>query len=756
MTTAHAAANAEVTIPVSGMTCGACSARVQHALEQEPGVAEAAVNLMLRNATVRFDPRATSPEALVGAIRRSGYDAELEAPGQTAAEEQAAREAAAAGEFRDFRRKAVVSGALGIIAMVLSMPAGAAHVSGATAPRIAWLLLGMTVFVMGWAGRHFYVRAWAAFRHGASDMNTLISIGTGAAFLFSVAATIAPGFFVARGVAPDLYYEAVILIIAFVLAGNALEARAKGRTASSLRALLALQPPVARVVRDGVQSEVPVDAVVPGDTIVVRPGERLPVDGTILDGASGVDESMLTGESLPVAKDPGDAVIGGTINGTGAFRYRATTLGADSVLASIVRLMREAQGSRAPIQRLADRVSRIFVPAVVAIAIVTFFAWVTLAETSAVVRGLSAAIAVLIIACPCAMGLAVPTAIMVATGKGAELGVLIKGGAALERAGDVDTLVLDKTGTLTEGHPAVTDVEPEGAGLEADELLRLVASVESLSEHPLGAAIVRSARDRGLELDMPLRFESHTGAGVSAAVSRRRVAAGNAALLRELGVDPSSLQARAARLAEEGKTAVLVAVDGSPAGVLGVADVLRASSAPAVARLRTLGLDVVMLTGDDARTARAVAARTGIERVVAGVRPDGKVAVIEQLQAEGRVVAMVGDGVNDAPALARADIGMAIGTGTDVAAEAADVVLMRGDVDLAARAIELSRRTGRTMRQNLFWAFAYNVLGIPVAAGVLYPALGVLLSPVVASAAMAFSSVTVVGNSLRLRRAHIA
>ena len=756
MTTTTSGSAAEITIPVSGMTCGACSARVQHALEQEPGVADAAVNLMLRNATVRFDPAATSPEALVDAIRRSGYEAELAEPSQTAADEQAARDAAQSEEFRDFRRKAVVSGALGVLAMVLSMPDGPAHTGTGPARGTAWLLLVMTGFVMAWAGRHFYVRAWAALRHGASDMNTLISIGTGAAFLFSLAATVAPGFFIERGVAPDLYYEAVILIIAFVLAGNALEARAKSRTATSLRALIALQPPIARVVRDGAELELPVSAVVPGDTVVVRPGERLPVDGTILDGASGVDESMLTGESLPVAKHPGDAVIGGTINGTGSFRYRATTLGAESVLASIVRLMREAQGSRAPIQRLADRVSRIFVPAVVVIAIATFVAWFTLADTSPVVRGLSAAIAVLIIACPCAMGLAVPTAIMVATGKGAELGVLIKGGAALERAGDVDTLVLDKTGTLTEGRPAVTDVESAEPGITSDELLRLVASVESLSEHPLGAAIVRSARDRGLELAMPLRFESHTGTGVSANVNRRRVAAGNEALLREQGVDTAPLRERAAKLAEDGKTAVLVAVDGSAAGVLGVADVLRASSRAAVARLRALGLEVVMLTGDDERTARAVAARTGIERIVAGVRPEGKVAVIEQLQSEGRVVAMVGDGVNDAPALARADIGMAIGTGTDVAAEAADIVLMRGDVDLAARAIELSRRTGRTMRQNLFWAFAYNVLGIPLAAGVLYPALGLLLSPVVASAAMAFSSVSVVGNSLRLRRAPIA
>jgi Cu+-exporting ATPase len=604
-------------------------------------------------------------------------------------------------------------------------------------------------------GRHFYVRAWKALHHRAADMNTLVALGTGAAFIYSAIATAAPEFFASRGVAADAYYEAVLLIIAFILTGNAFEARAKRNTAEALRALVRLQPKTARVVRDGTESDVPIEAVRAGDIIVVRPGERVPVDGTVRDGESAVDESMLTGESLPVAKRAGDRVIGATINRTGSFTLVATTLGDTSMLARIVRLMRDAQGSRAPIQALADRIAAVFVPVVVVIALLTFAAWTLLATDAAVVRGFAAAVTVLIIACPCAMGLAVPTAVMVATGKGAELGVLIKGGEALQRLRDVSVVVLDKTGTVTEGKPTVTDLHLV-PGAEEQDTLRLVASVESRSEHPLAESIVSYVRRRGLRLALVQSFESVTGRGVVGVVDGSAMAVGNAALMSDYAVDIAPFATEAARLADLGRTPMYAARDGALVAMFAVADPIKPTSREAIARLRAMGLDVVMLTGDAERTARAIAREAGIATVVAGVLPEGKVAEVKRLQGNGRVVAMVGDGINDAPALAQADIGMAVGTGTDIAAEAADVVLMRGDLRTAAQAIELSRRTMRTMKQNLFWAFVYNVVGIPVAAGILYPAFGLLLSPVLASAAMAFSSVSVVTNSLRLRGARIA
>lgn len=779
-----------VRIPVSGMTCSACSARVQRALEKQPGVADANVNLMMKTATVHFDPGVVTPARLVEAIEETGYGARLASPDETAFEEQEVRDRAAAEEYRELKRKAIASGAAGVIAMILSMPLMAGeHVGGVVADPfmrwamdsltpalrtlapwlyaipgavISWGLLIITLGVMAWAGRHFYTRAWSAFRHHSADMNTLVAVGTGAAFLYSVLATVAPGFFISRGIAPDVYYEAVIIIIALILTGNTFEARAKKQTSSALRALVQLQPKAARVVRqgpDGAEAEVdaPIETVEAGEVVVVRPGERIPVDGEVLSGESAVDESMLTGESLPVAKKAGDQVIGGTINRTGAFRYRATTLGADSVLARIVKLMRDAQGSRAPIQRLADRISGIFVPVVISIAIATFVTWFVVAETAPGVRAFAAAVAVLIIACPCAMGLAVPTAVMVATGKGAELGVLIKGGEALQRAGDLDTIVLDKTGTVTEGRPTVTDIEVVPSSTwQPEELLRLVASLETLSEHPLSDAIVRDARERGLVLAVPEAFDSITGRGIVGAVEGHALAIGNATLLADWAIDHAPMLAVADRLAAGGKTPMYVSADGVLAAVIAVADPIKESSRDAIRRFHDLGLEVVMLTGDNRRTAEAVAREAGIDRVVAEVLPDGKVAEIERLQSEGQVVAMVGDGINDAPALAKADIGMAIGTGADIAVEAGDVVLMRGDLRAAAQAVELSRRTMRTMKQNLFWAFIYNVIGIPVAAGVLYPAFGLLLSPILASAAMAFSSVSVVTNSLRLRRARIA
>ncbi len=788
-----------IRIPVTGMTCAACQSRVQRTLQKQPGVDDATVNLILNDATVTFDPATTSPEALVALIQDVGYGASIATPDQTALEEQTARDDDAATEYLTLRRKAVVSGIVGLFAMIISMPlmsqlAATMHAHGDAAnsgvstvgdpfmrwtmtvldpalrrvapwmyaldPRVTtWLLLVLTVGVMTWAGRHFYTHAWSAFRHHAADMNTLVAVGTGAAFLYSVLATVAPDFFVSRGVAPDVYYEAVVLIIALILTGNMFEARAKQRTSSALRALVHLQPKTARVLRDTVEVDVPVESVLAGDTVIVRPGERIPVDGSLVAGSSVVDESMLTGESMPVAKVVGDRVIGGTINATGAFRFRATTLGGDSVLAQIVQLMRDAQGSRAPIQRLADRISGIFVPIVLSLAVVTFVVWFIAAEDAPAVRAFAASVAVLIIACPCAMGLAVPTAVMVATGKGAELGVLIKGGEALQRAGDLTTVVLDKTGTVTEGKPTVTDmvVAPEGAFVQREHaLLQLVASIESRSEHPLADAIVRYARAQGLSVVEPSDFASETGRGAIGVVHDTdgdvAVTVGNAALLADYAVNTTSLQADADRLANDGKTPMFVAVDGLLAGLIAVADPIKASSRAAIAQLHAMGLEVIMLTGDNERTAQAVARLAGVDRVVAGVLPAGKVAEIVRLQALGRVVAMVGDGINDAPALAQADVGMAIGTGTDIAIEAGDIVLMRGDLRTAGQAIALSRRTMRTIKQNLFWAFIYNVIGIPVAAGVLFPAFGLLLSPILASAAMAFSSVSVVSNSLRLRR----
>ncbi len=784
-----------VTLPVTGMTCAACQSRVQRQLTRAPGVRDASVNLLMGSATVTFDPALSNAAALVKIVLDTGYGAELPGTSDDVVEQLATRDATTSHEYDALRRRALVSGAAGAVAMVISMPLMARNdhagmgvvadpfmrwVMRAVSPGlesalpwlyavptrvITWLLLAMTVAVMVWAGRQFYVNAWKALQHRAADMNTLVAVGTGAAFIYSVLATVAPGFFTAHGVAPDVYYEAVIFIIALILTGRMFEARATRSTSNALRALAQLRPDTARVMRptpDGGETEVAVSLrdVRVSDLVVIRPGERLPVDGLIESGSTSVDESMLTGESMPVAKAVGDRVIGGTINSVGAIRYRATTLGSKSVLAQIMMLMRDAQASRAPIQGLADRISAIFVPVVIGLSLLTFAIWFGVLASdgtdagAAAVRAFAAAVAVLIIACPCAMGLAVPTAVMVATGRGAEGGVLIKGGAALQRAGDVTAVVLDKTGTVTEGRPAVTDIaHASTSSLDDAALLTMAASLEQSSEHPIAGAIVRAARARGLTLVVPTAFESLTGRGATAMVGSQWVAAGNTTLMDELSLDVSSMAPVVSALQANARTVIHVAVDGALAGVIAVADPVRAESAAAIASLQQLGLRVIMLTGDNAVTANAVSREVGITQVVAGVLPAGKVAAIADLQRAGAVVAMVGDGVNDAPALAQADVGIAIGTGTDVAMEAADIALMRGDLAGVVRAITLSRRTMRTMKQNLFWAFVYNVIGIPVAAGVLYPVFGMLLSPVLASAAMAFSSVSVVTNSLRLRNA---
>jgi Cu+-exporting ATPase len=586
-------------------------------------------------------------------------------------------------------------------------------------------------------------------------MNTLIAVGTGAAFLYSVAATVLPGALAPARHGGDharlaVYFEAAAVIIALILLGRMLESRAKGRAGEAIRRLIGLQARTARVIRDGQERDIPVEEVVPEDVVVVRPGEKIPVDGVVLDGASAVDESMLTGESLPVDKKPGDEVFGATMNRTGSFRFRATRVGRDTALQQIVRLVENAQGSKAPIARLADVISGIFTPVVLCIAIATFAAWFVLAaEEGRFIAALVPAVSVLIIACPCALGLATPTAIMVGTGRGAENGVLIKGGESLEIAHRIQTVVLDKTGTITLGRPAVTDVLPAG-DLDENALLALAASAERGSEHPLGEAIVRAAKERGLRVADATSFSAIAGRGIEAEVDGRRLLLGNARLMADRGIAPDA--AAAERLADDGRTPMFLAVDGRFGGILAVADPVKPESKQAIEQMHALGLEVVMVTGDNRRTAAAVARQVGLDRALAEVLPEGKVEQIQRLQRERKVVAMVGDGINDAPALAQADVGIAIGTGTDIAMEASDITLIRGDLRGVVTAIRLSRATLRTVRQNLFWAFIYNALGIPVAAGLLYPITGWLLSPILASAAMSFSSVSVVANSLRLRR----
>jgi Cu+-exporting ATPase len=762
------------TLEVQGMTCAACSGRIQRAFEQTPGVRAAHVNLMTGLAEVRFDPATLSPADLVGVVERTGYQASLPAPDIRVEEQVEALDAHREHELQSLGRKLTVASVAAILTMVLMPFSEEAHglvpdplmelfmpvaawlnrvvpALGTVTPSIwRWILLGLTLPSVLWAGRHFYTRAWAGLKHRTADMNTLIAIGTGSALVFSVAVTVGSGWLHARGIPPAVYYEAINGIIALILAGNYLETRAKRQTAGAVKRLIGLRPDTALVRRNGQEVAIPLDDVVLGDELVVRPGDRVPVDGTVLEGTSTLDESMLSGEPVPVTKGPGDEVVGGTVNRTGAFVFRAGRVGRDTVLANIIRLVQEAQGSRAPIQAMADRISAVFVPVVIVLAFITFLIWALFGPEPSAIRGLASAVTVLIIACPCAMGLAVPTAVMVATGRGAEQGLLIKGGEPLQRVGDVRVILLDKTGTVTEGRPAVATVRP--AGMTDDELLALAGSLERRSEHPLAEAVVREAGRRGVTLVEPEEFEAVPGQGVSGLVSGRRVLIGTPSFLSGANVELGD--GRVAReMSARAETPVLVAVDGRMAGAIGIADPIRPTSREAIAELSRFGLEVVMVTGDDAETARVVADRVGIKSVRARVLPDRKLEVVREFQATGRVVAMVGDGINDAPALAGADVGIAMGTGTDVAIEAAEITLVQGDLRGVVRAIRLCRQTMRVMRQNLFWAFAYNVVGIPVAAGVLYPVFGILLTPTMAAAAMAVSSVSVVSNSLRLRRA---
>jgi len=733
----------ELTLAIQGMTCASCVRTVETALGKVPGVSDASVNLATETAKVRLSAE-VAPADLMKAVRAVGYGARERVKGDED-RERAERLA----ELASTRRRLVVSLVLGSAAMVLSMSAhfvaGLEH-----ADWRAYALFALATPVQLYGGWPFYRAAIAGARHRQMNMSTLVVVGTTAAYAISVMATFFGGFFFAARLEPHmfLYYETSAVIIALVLLGRYLEARARAHTSDAIKKLARLGAKTARVRRPGGEEvEIPIADVKVGDVVIVRPGEKIPVDGMVVAGSSSVNESMITGESIPVEKSAGAEVIGGTLNTTGALRFRATRVGDETVLAQIIRLVEDAQASKAPIQRLADTVASYFVPAVFAVAALTAVAWLVLGPEPRATYAITAFIAVLIIACPCAMGLATPTAIMVGTGRGAEQGILIKSAEALERAGKVRVVVMDKTGTLTEGKPTMTDVIALD-GMDETRLLELAASAESQSEHPLAGAIVDAARSRGVMVREPSRFESTAGAGVLAVVDGHEVRVGSA---RHAGANGAGDD-----LAAQGKTTVHVTLDGRPVGVIAIADVIRPSAHDAVAALHRLGLEVVMLTGDNERTAAAIARQAGIDRFFAQVLPGEKAEHVRRLQAERRAVAMVGDGINDAPALAQADLGIAIGSGTDVAIEAGDIVIIGGDLRAAPRAIALSRRTVRTIWQNLFWAFAYNVLLIPLAAGVFYPFTGWLLAPTLAAGAMALSSVTVVTNSLRLRQARIA
>jgi P-type Cu+ transporter len=732
---------------IGGMTCSACSARVEKALAGLDGVVEASVNLAAEQATVRFVPSPGAVQSIHNAVAKAGYTVMAAASDETAAENQDQRHEQ---DYHRLKRRLGIATAFTLPTFLISMgwlPGVDAWSFGIK----AYSLLALTIPVQFWAGWQFHIGAWRTIKHLSADMNTLISTGTMAAFIYSLVVTIWPGAFQATGATAAVYYETAAVIITLVLFGRMLEARAKGRASTAIRSLMQLRPSEALVERDGEVVTLPADSVVSGDVLIVRPGDRIPVDGTLIDGSSAIDESMITGESLPVEKEAGDDVIGGTLNASGSFRFRATHVGADTVLSHVIQLVEQAQGSKAPVQRLVDRISAVFVPIVISIAILTFAVWWVFGPQPALSFAILNAVAVLIVTCPCALGLATPTAIMVGTGRGAELGVLIKGGEVLERVRGLNTVVLDKTGTLTQGEPEVVEIVCVDGRTET-ELLEFAASAELRSEHPLGRAIVEEARKRSVSLTDPDHFEAVPGHGLTAKVNGRSVVVGNREQLETQIPEISNLSDSADRLQGDGATVSYVTIDGEPVGIIAIADQLKKHATNAVAALQADGLRVVMLTGDAERTAQAIATKAGIGEVVAGVRPDGKAEVIDNLQKNGAVVAMVGDGINDAPALAQADIGIAMGTGTDVAMETADITLMSGDVRGVRQAIGLSQATLRTIKQNLFWAFVYNVVGIPIAAGILYPFNGMLLDPMVASAAMALSSVSVVTNSLRLRR----
>ena len=732
-----------LTLPVEGMTCASCVLRVEKALKKVEGVADAAVNLASEKVKISFDPSRVSIDRLQAAVADSGYTLKIpQAASASAGDESASKDAA----YRQLRNELIFSAVLTVPIMVLSMASMSdwyMEQSPLSMDATNKLLMLLTTPVMFTSGRRFFRGFWVTAKHLTADMNTLVAVGTGAAFVYSTLVVLFPEMMGIRGHEAEVYFDTSATIITLILLGRLLETRAKNRASDAIKKLLGLQPATARILRNGEEQDVAIEDVAVGDVLIVRPGERIPVDGVITKGFTIIDESMVTGESLPAEKKEGERVIGGTINKNGSIELRAAAVGRDTVLSRIVRLVEDAQGSKAPIQSLADKVASVFVPVVIGIAVVTFVSWFFIGDapfTNALIKF----IAVLIIACPCALGLATPTAIMVGTGTGARLGLLIKDAESLERIHAITTVVFDKTGTITEGKPVVTDVIPFN-GYDAPTVIERAASVEKRSEHPLGEAIVRYAVREGVPLANVDAFQSLTGLGVAGIVDGVPVIAGTLQLMKEYAIEVAEVQSTAGQLASEGKTSIIVAIGGKAAGVVGIADTIKPTSTEAIRVLHGMGIETVMLTGDNEQTARTIAAQAGVDRVLAGVLPHEKADHIKALQTEGKVVAMVGDGINDAPALAQADVGMAMGTGADIAMETAGVTLMNGELGGVARAIRLSSRTLGTIKQNLFWAFIYNVVGIPLAA------LG-LLNPMIAAGAMAFSSVSVVSNSLRLKR----
>jgi len=744
---------------LKGMGCAACANKIDRVIHEIPGVADCNVNFGAEQATVQYNPKQTNIKTIQEAVTDAGYGAEPLENTQNSLEDRDEENRQIAQKLR---RKVIISAVISSILIIGSLP----MMTGLEIPLIPmwlhnpWLQLILTTPVMFWCGKTFFTGAWKGLKRHSADMNTLIAVGTGSAYLYSIFVTIFPGFFISQGLNADVYYESAAVIITLILLGQLLEHQARGKTSEAIRKLMGLQAKTARVVREGKEVDIPLEAVNVGDIIIVRPGEKIPVDGELIEGGSTIDESMVTGESVPVEKQPGDDIIGATINKTGSFKFRASRVGKDTVLAQIVQLVQQAQGSKAPIQKLADQVTGWFVPVVIGIAIFTFIIWFNL--TGNLTLATLTSVGVLIIACPCALGLATPTSVMVGTGLGAEHGILIKGAESLELAHKIQTIILDKTGTLTAGKPTVTNYITTGGTTNDNELklLRLVAAVERKSEHPLAEAIVQYTESQGVNFPLPEPedFEAMTGMGVQGYVSDRFIQIGTSRWMGELGVDIEPLKPFQEQWESEGKTTAWIAVDGTIEGVMGIADTLKPSSENAIKTLKRMGLEVVMITGDNQKTAEAIASQVGIERVFAEVRPDQKADLVKSIQKEKkrkgenhRIVAMVGDGINDAPALAQADVGIAIGTGTDVAIAAGDITLISGELTGIITAIKLSRATLKNIRQNLFFAFIYNTAGIPIAAGILYPFFGLLLNPIIAGGAMAMSSVSVVTNALRLR-----
>lgn len=742
-----------INLKLRGMSCASCASSVEKAIRAVPGVFECNVNFGSEQATVKYNSRITNIKDIQNAIKEAGYSSYSLQKLEMAEEQEDIEQAARKAESRDLKLKIIVGGIISLLLIFGSLP----MMTGLEFPFIPrwlhnpWLQLVLTAPVQFWCGYKFYIGGWKAFKHHAATMDTLIALGTSAAYFYSLFATIFTDFFLNQGLMPEVYYETAAVVITLILLGQWFENRAKGQTSAAIRQLMGLQARDARVIRNGQEVDIPINKVQIGDIILVRPGEKIPVDGEIIRGSSTIDEAMVTGESIPVKKEPGDEVIGATINKTGSFKFKATRVGSDTVLAQIVKLVQDAQGSKAPIQRLADQVTSWFVPVVIAIAIATFVLWFVIMGN--VSLALITTVGVLIIACPCALGLATPTSVMVGTGKGAENGVLIKGAESLELAHKIQTIVLDKTGTITQGKPTVTNYSTiKGITNDAElKLLGLVAAVERNSEHPLAEAIVTYAQSQNIALRECDNFKAIAGSGVQGVVSDHLVQIGTQRWMSELGIESTTFQSQKDAWEADGKTVVLIAVDRELDGIMGIADAIKPTSPEAVRALRNLNLEVVMLTGDNQKTAEAIAREVGIVRVEAEVRPEQKASKVKELQQEGKIVAMVGDGINDAPALAQADVGIAIGTGTDVAISASDITLISGELQGIVTAIELSKATISNIRQNLFFAFIYNVLGIPIAAGILFPFFGWLLNPIIAGGAMAFSSVSVVTNALRLR-----